>query len=353
MTNLHFFTASSLLMSAALVGCQPAEEPDPLGAIRGPAGCTTCNPGYNSPQAVTEPMVLGFPASGYERVDGLVSGTDAQGSYNLSVDSTGEIILYNSQGKIRGTSVIGKRIQVRMWVTYSSSPQGIWVGYITGAEQPIQGIWRYNISYGDNSGPVMPVCGVDQDGMPNWVYITKGEYNKTAMAIQPSSSIFTMACEGTAVGKCAYWKYQFQGNLSEVNPNDTSQSTNRDTSDLFNACIKLTVADYCGTGFPHTRKGATIGISDTFHRYWTDTTSMAYEAEWAADGGHCIQRTRFNKASGVASDPTDLQYIQSNCPQRLLGNDPSCSPTTFDAAYGYSASQVGRHYLKNFSQAGL
>jgi hypothetical protein len=66
-------------------------------------------------------------------------------------------------------------------------------------------------------------------------------------------------------------------------------------SDAFLACIRMTRADYCGDGHPHTYAGTEVSVATPLNPMTTAecTDGRCFEASWSKNGAVCIARPRW------------------------------------------------------------
>jgi hypothetical protein len=168
------------------------------------------------------------------------------------------------------------------------------------------------MSFQTDSGP-SPVCGLDSNNNPIPVIPLSGTWDYTTANYSDSDTLFTIACNTTALGKCAMWGYR---------PWDTAYegATLRSLQEWHQACVRLVRADYCGDGTPHTVTGTSINVWDVLGIQTQASTSWMREAEWTQGGALCIDHTRWTEAGNPGID-TDIDYIWNNCPERLSVND--------------------------------
>ena len=126
---------------------------------------------------------------------------------------------------------------------------------------------------------------------------------------------FGITCTSGALGKCMRFGYKpwhaAQGGVA--------------MRDLYDACVHMVRADYCGDGTPHTRNGTPIDIYDRFGIQKDEPKpGMTFEAAWGPKGAVCVARTRI---PGVAT----LDQVLASCPRlRSAPSGAACS----DAAPG-------------------
>lgn len=127
---------------------------------------------------------------------------------------------------------------------------------------------------------------------------------------------FSITCTSGARGKCIRFGYK------PWHP-DVDGVAMRD---LYDSCVRMVRADYCGDGTGHTRDGTLIDIYDRFGIQQSQPApGMSFEAAWAPDGAVCIARTRI-------PDVATLDDILASCPR--LRQAPSGAACTETAASG-------------------
>ncbi|WP_437545449.1 ADYC domain-containing protein [Sorangium sp. So ce367] len=203
------------------------------------------------------------------------------------------------------------------------------------------GIQYYTVKYNAGPGVWVNICGEGLDAIP-----VKGTWNAVTGAHSDDGGMFTFACQGAAIGKCAEWGYREWMAEAECN---ASGCEDRDLSYFHQACIRMVRADYCGDGVPHTQTGTAIDVWDALG-IQTETvgSGMSLEAEWTVDGAACIKHTRWN---GLGGSNLDRDYVMAHCPERWAGDDPSCggSTSTFHKENGFTTPLGQRRILRNAS----
>ena len=92
--------------------------------------------------------------------------------------------------------------------------------------------------------------------------------------------------------------------------------------DVYNACIRMVRADYCGNGTPTTKDGQRIDIYDDLGiQTHENETAMDFEAGWSADGAVCVRHIRV-KANA------SLESLVAACPRLKDRVGPACSEGT-------------------------
>jgi hypothetical protein len=135
------------------------------------------------------------------------------------------------------------------------------------------------------------------------------------LAKDGAGSAFGITCTSGALGKCMRFGYKpwhaARGGVA--------------MRDLYDACVHMVRADYCGDGTPHTRNGTPIDIYDRFGIQQDEPKpGMRFEAAWGPKGAICVARTRI-------PDVATLDQVLAACPRlRSAPTGAACS----DAAAG-------------------
>lgn len=151
-------------------------------------------------------------------------------------------------------------------------------------------VWRYTFM-ATVGGRQVPLC-TD----PNWNTIgadtVRGTWN-TGIGVpgggsyDPTSALFTVACQDSSIAKCLELGYKpWLGRSAEAA-----------------ACVRAMRGDYCGDGEPYTIEMTQIGIFDDLGIQWDDYWPL--DAVWTPSGAACI------------ADPVATRFA-------LLGEVPSC-----------------------------
>ena len=101
-------------------------------------------------------------------------------------------------------------------------------------------------------------------------------------SFDPSAPGFEIACTSGAFGKCLLFGYH-----------PWKTGTGVPMERLYQSCIRMVRADYCGDGRSWTRNGMSIDIFDRFGVQKADNpTNMTLEAAWSPEGAVCIHHAR-------------------------------------------------------------
>ncbi|HEY9824488.1 MAG TPA: ADYC domain-containing protein [Stenomitos sp.] len=164
------------------------------------------------------------------------------------------------------------------------------------SKDPQGEIYLYTVVYQNNLNPQWQnLCQPDRDHRVTAIPLS-GQWDSSGNHMD--NERMTFACTNSALAKCVRWGYK---------PWKTVQG--QSLRDYHQACSRMVRADYCGTGFAHTRDGTEIDIYDRLRiQKRTPHSGMKFEAAWSPDGAVAISRTRF---------PETLALVKRDCPERL------------------------------------
>jgi len=207
----------------------------------------------------------------------------------------------------------------------------------------------YTVSYrAPGSSAFAPLCGVEDGGTPVAALPLSGAWDEsegtpTGGAHVDDPSVFTFACAGYALAKCAAIGYAPWRTVTECRaPGDCHALP---LAPYHEACTRLLRADYCGDGTSTTRDGTVVDIWDTVGLQADEAATWPLEAEWTASGASCVLRTRW--ATLEDDDQGVAAYIQQRCPERW--HTPGCggASSTFFTAGGFGVPLDARVLLRS------
>jgi hypothetical protein len=134
-----------------------------------------------------------------------------------------------------------------------------------------------------------------------------------------------LTCTSGAQGKCVrfgYLPWAGEGALA-----------------LYNSCIRMVRADYCGNGETHTRDGTLIATYDkTGTRDDDPVEGMEFEAAWGPQGAICVRRVRIGEIYS-------LDRLRESCP-RLKPTDLGDSCTEARMSGTAEALLMNKSFIK-------
>jgi hypothetical protein len=95
---------------------------------------------------------------------------------------------------------------------------------------------------------------------------------------------------------------------------------------LYDTCVRMVRADYCGDGRSFTRDGTVIGYRDsaglaTLTAEDIATESLAFEAVWGPGGAICLARPRLDDVDSIASIAASCPALASRAGAAACGPD--------------------------------
>jgi hypothetical protein len=198
----------------------------------------------------------------------------------------------------------------------------------------------FKVSYDNGvSGPVS-LCGVDADGVQVPAIPLLGTWNEANGAHVENPLMFTFACRGYALAKCAEIGYKPWTAKPECAEGGIPCQL-VPLSAVHQACTRLLTADYCGDGTAHTVNGTTVDLWDAIGIFpRSGLPGATFEAEWSPSGAVCVTATRLNN---VAAE----DYILEHCPWKWQTEDCGGDSSTFFTVNGYYTDLKHRALLRN------
>jgi hypothetical protein len=160
-----------------------------------------------------------------------------------------------------------------------------------------QPVWLHSLSTEAADGSRQNLCNAGPDGRRQGFPLALRPRGDGAM--EPTEpAVFELVCTAGARGKCVRFGYL--------------PWTGEAMRDVYNACVRMVRADYCGEGEGTARNGTLIDhydaadIEESAH-----DPRFEFEAGWTAAGAVCVRRVRIK-------ENTSLEKLAATCP-RLRG----------------------------------
>lgn len=171
-------------------------------------------------------------------------------------------------------------------------------------------VYLYQLSRRDPVGNWGDYCVPDREGKQLAIPL-QGSWDAARTHVE--SGAITFACTSGALAKCVRWGYKPWKSFNGVS-----------LADYHQACVRMTPADYCGDGTPHTRDGTTIGFWDRLGvRGRAAVPGMVFEAAWSPRGAAYLRKPRFGE---------HIADLAAACPDRLRGRTYLDTPNLDDRA---------------------
>ena len=167
-------------------------------------------------------------------------------------------------------------------------------------------IHLYAVSYRDPADSSWkPYCLPDRDGKALAIPLS-GFWNQTRDHVQ-ADDVVTFACTNSPLAKCVRWGYKPWKTVGGVSLRDHHL-----------ACVRMTRADYCGDGRPHTRDGTRIDLWDRLGIQKREPEpGMVFEGAWSPRGAVYLAKARYGET---------LESLLAECPDRLRGHTALDAP---------------------------
>lgn len=174
------------------------------------------------------------------------------------------------------------------------------------ARDPEGDVHLYTVSQRDGlDGTFRPYCTPDADGRALAIPL-EGYWNATRDHVA-APEIVTFACTSSPLGKCVRWGYKPWKSVNGVSLRDHHL-----------ACVRMTRADYCGDGRPHTRDGTRIDLWDRLGIQKREPEpGMVFEGAWSPRGAVYLAKARYGET---------LESLLAECPDRLRGHTALDAP---------------------------
>jgi hypothetical protein len=155
-------------------------------------------------------------------------------------------------------------------------------------------IWLHSFSKEAADGSRQPLCDPGPDGRRQGFPLAGREHSDGAM--EPAEpGIFEIVCTSGARGKCVRFGYL---------PWESAAMR-----DIYDACVRLVRADYCGDGEGTTRDGMRIDLYDDRGSEQADSDpAQEFEAGWTAAGAVCVHHVRVR-------ENISLERLAASCPR--------------------------------------
>ncbi|HYU12140.1 MAG TPA: ADYC domain-containing protein [Stellaceae bacterium] len=165
-------------------------------------------------------------------------------------------------------------------------------------------VWLHTLSARAADGSWHNVCEAGPDGRRR-AFPLAVRARPEGMFEDSDPTVFELTCTGGAIGKCVrfgYLPWPAGGDLA-----------------LYNACVRMVRADYCGQGEGTTRNGMRIDLYDDAGIQKADNDPVQeFEAGWNAAGAVCVHHVR-------VKENTSLDALAKSCPRLREHLGPDCT----------------------------
>jgi hypothetical protein len=156
-------------------------------------------------------------------------------------------------------------------------------------------VWLHTFATQAEDGSWRNPCEAGPDGRRQGFPLA-GQVRRSNAEFEPAEpGTFELTCTAGAQCKCVRFGY-----FPWADPEALA---------LYNACVRMMRADYCGSGEPHTRAGTPIEIYDNSGSARNEPAQgMELEAIWGAQGAICVRHVRVNQIFS-------LDQLREGCPR--------------------------------------
>jgi hypothetical protein len=160
-----------------------------------------------------------------------------------------------------------------------------------------------------------PLCDAAPDGQRTGFPLA-GRTEADGRLVPAEAGAFELICAAGAQGKCVRFGYH---------PWETT-ANGRSMHDLYDACVRMVRADYCGDGQGWTQDGMAIDLWDDRGIQVAETRDdpeFSFEAGWTPEGAVCVAHTR-------VPENITLDRLKARCPR--LATEFACDEDAARAA---------------------
>lgn len=257
---------------------------------------------------MTKLAVLGLAALALGLVLARTAPVLAGDGQHVVVEGT-ELRLIDGDGQIRsGDGLVGG--ELTLLDAYGSHRLRIERTQLD-ADSPSPAIRLYAFSLRDpTSGAWQELCRPGPDGL-TLAFPLPGYFTDDGGYVADAQR-FTITCTGGAIGKCIRFGYRPWEPASD----GISRAA------LYQTCVRMIRADYCGNGHGWTRNGMPVDLFDAAGILREEPSSgLSFEAAWGPAGASCVAHVRVPENGSLAD-------VVRTCP-RLAGKvgPDACSST--------------------------
>jgi hypothetical protein len=178
-------------------------------------------------------------------------------------------------------------------------------------------VWLHRMRVEQADGSLVDLCQPGPDGRRQGFPLAS-RMHPDGRTETTAPEIFDLVCTGGARAKCVRFGYR---------------PWVADEAGLYNACVRMVRADYCGDGQGTTRDGMSIDLYDDRRIQVADVApEHAFEAGWTAAGAVCVAHVRVKENASLAA-------VSRSCPRLAERIGAACSEA---AARGLGAVLFNR-----------
>lgn len=226
---------------------------------------------------------------------------------SLTVDGTAFVLATGNGHFLGGADLVGAELSLDSESTIRID------GVRPDPQEPAGEVLLHRISVRVGDGSWENPCEAAPDGTREAIAIP-GQWD-AAGRYHLDRNHFAISCTGGAQAKCVRFGYRPWKQASDGTP----------LAPLYESCVHMVRADYCGDDKPATRNGTLIDIYDRHGIQSSDGGSdLQFEAGWSPQGAVCVAHTRI-------TDELDLDALVKRCPRLRDAVGTRCDDTRAEA----------------------
>jgi len=198
---------------------------------------------------------------------------------SVSVDGTAFVATLTDGQVLRSPDLIGAVLTIDT----SSGRLRLRVDAVERDPDAVAGpVWLHSFSVPAPDGAWRTLCDAGPDGRRQGFPLAFRPREPDGEMEPAPPGIFELVCTAGARGKCVRFGYL--------------PWQDEPIRDLYNACVRMMRADYCGNGEATTRDGTRIDLYDDRRIQTLDELSAReFEAGWTAGGAVCVHHVRIKE----------------------------------------------------------